>query len=42
MSDFTDLTLATARAGLAAKKFSAVELTDCRNGSQDGMIVFGN
>jgi len=27
MSDFTDLTLATARAGLAAKKFSAVELT---------------
>jgi aspartyl-tRNA(Asn)/glutamyl-tRNA(Gln) amidotransferase subunit A len=27
MSDFTDLTLATARAGLAARKFSAVELT---------------
>ena len=27
MSDFTDLTLATARAGLAAKKFSSVELT---------------
>ena len=27
MSDFTDLTLATAREGLAAKKFSSVELT---------------
>ena len=27
MSDFTDLTLATAREGLAARKFSAVELT---------------
>ncbi|HLZ67484.1 MAG TPA: Asp-tRNA(Asn)/Glu-tRNA(Gln) amidotransferase subunit GatA [Aliidongia sp.] len=36
MSDFTDLTLASARAGLAARKFSAVELTKAHIAAIEG------